>query len=967
MTTSATSTPTNAPTSKKTKTNIDLHNLTSEHCQKFVSRPDLHPLTGKKIKIDGPTYETLRQVCEEQYGISPILSREHCESWVKKPLIDPRTSKEIDMNGPEYRHIQDVCLSKYSLKKDALSLQIHNALMGDPLYTKRLLDSIRDEDVDASSIFRSINTSLHHYNSQNVVYLLEYALHTAKIISLLEPLLAIFATSNDSRIISHIDAIFKYGDKMLIDYIITIIVRAKNETEVTHLVNAYGHHLKKNGYMRALLSQATEQGKHTLVGNLSKDISWQEFHDFIDDMKKRGTEDDKTLMDRVRTYFDAVINVRSNAPEDTVITLIDGMLKYGIVPQWDDLIKRVNTMSAPAQKYRHTWLRVLMYIYLHKNKVVTNKALVDECDEDGEYRRITSLSIPDLIKYIMPHLKVDIDQTIDIVNGAETHTLNMVNIVYAKYDITIASLGEMVFFDKNPHKPPPMPPLLFQLLEFDGPNKTNKVITLPQEILSRDNIVVALQYLLDHDKLLYPILPLVPYLNYQNDVIPAKDKIDFRIAKLYLANNHTFVKVDTPISWLSLTMRLTLLIADMIEPAPKHVTSSLKKTSLTLDSKMFKHYRQEYFNHAVNVFKNIEHIRKSVKKSPKSLSPLSPDTIVKTAATNTISAFVKGNMQKLERYYHDSAQYMIGLPKAKRQSLVDSMSGVIMQGPFSPIKRIGTLLFANEKSSKTVLNMIEVLSRAPRLPLRQSMWRGMTIIPSPSVDQVITQVLPFSTSFLSSFAIGWIHAKRNATCCVFQVRCHTGTVGLFASKVPWLEPWSEKNRSIYNHVFNDEVGPIYHPKVNAQNEYIMAPYRLRIRNIRKKNLRTLLESQKELYETHYQYDAIKRGMKQLESDFTDQDIDVYEVDLEPVSVYAVQLNAAAGDEVWAHFSVHNLYSQTGYIPSQKDNYRSTHTIFFSPEETDPSVVKQIQKGCDAGYGTLTKIIEKGRFVGQHTF
>lgn len=350
----------------------------------------------------------------------------------------------------------------------------------------------------------------------------------------------------------------------------------------------------------------------------------------------------------------------------------------------------------------------------------------------------------------------------------------------------------------------------------------------------------------------------------------------------------------------------------------------------------------------------ISNIPKTVK------AQVEADAAKRKEALKTIASFAKKRVSKLTKYFDDSVAYMDSLPKTIRSTIYRAVTGNIMQGPFSPIKRIGPgLLYAEQANARDVFTMVEVVMRAPRFPMRYTLFRGMALPTKPVPgDTEVFQEIPFSTTFISNYATGWILAKKGSSCCLLEVVCHAGTGGLFLSKLPWLDPWTSINASVFQRIAPDNAKARFHIKVNSQNEFLMQPYRLKVIEVRKKNFKNMLTEQLEKLDTHYEYDASQRGLDSLFKEhehLLDTEIDVYRVQLEPISLYAID--------------IHNRASlQPELFVGQKVDRRYS-TLFYSPEEleNDPKLYARLKEIVDNEKYSYTRIIEKGRYVGPKTF
>jgi predicted flap endonuclease-1-like 5' DNA nuclease len=341
----------------------------------------------------------------------------------------------------------------------------------------------------------------------------------------------------------------------------------------------------------------------------------------------------------------------------------------------------------------------------------------------------------------------------------------------------------------------------------------------------------------------------------------------------------------------------------------------------------------------------------------------------KVSAQKKIAKFVKKRVSSLTKYFEDSIRYMDKLPMDKRRTIYRALNGQIMQGPYSPIKRVDGLLYARADNGEDLLTMLEVVARAPRLPIRYSLYRGMYVNPPPTVGtSAIYQEIPFSTTFLSMYALGWVLAKKNTNCCLFELQCHKGTSGLFLSKLPWMDPWTSANSAIFHRIAPDNVRNKFHIKVNSQNEFLMFPYKLVVVGSRTKNFKSLLDEQIEKVDSHYEFDASQRKLTSLfenNEDLLNKDITIYTLELQPISLYMVELKSISPN--YKHnFQPSRLMSNASQR-QLNDIHEYTH-MFFSPEEMAPGVVQSIESELRASNGpAIVKLVEKGKYVGPKTF
>lgn len=339
----------------------------------------------------------------------------------------------------------------------------------------------------------------------------------------------------------------------------------------------------------------------------------------------------------------------------------------------------------------------------------------------------------------------------------------------------------------------------------------------------------------------------------------------------------------------------------------------------------------------------------------RAVSAISPTQSI--AAKSKIKAFASKRVSALTKFYEDSMEYMMSLSNTEKIALNKALEGRIMQGPFSPIRRVGTLLYTDNVSASVVNNMLKVIAKAPRFPLRYNLYRGFAMDSVPESGTAVYQEIPFSTTFISGYALGWILGKKAAPCCLLEIKCHRGTAGLFLSKLPWEHPWTKTNQDMYSFTKT----PLFHRKPNAQNEFLMFPYRLRIVKKRKRVLRHMFDEHLEKLDTHYEFDALQRpGVVQSlfnkAPNVLDQPIEVYETELEPISLIHVTMKNIA------NFRPDTMFGIPGVDTKTLDYVSKCQHIFLSPEETDPVTVRKIKDLCKAGHGTMTKLIDKGKYL-----
>lgn len=360
-------------------------------------------------------------------------------------------------------------------------------------------------------------------------------------------------------------------------------------------------------------------------------------------------------------------------------------------------------------------------------------------------------------------------------------------------------------------------------------------------------------------------------------------------------------------------------------------------------------------------------IQEEFEKHPTPAELQSPSEETKLLAKKSIARFAQKRVRALRKYYDDSIAYMHDLPQKHRNMIYKALNGQIMQGPFSDgIKRISTLLYAKDIHADILLNIVEIVARAPPLPIRYSLYRGMHMSNPPVINETeIFQEIPFSTTFISNYALGWILAKKAVAlrqelpCCLFELSCHQGTKGLYLSKLPWMDPWTTHNAPIFDRIAPNNIIDKFHIKVNSQNELLMFPYRLKVVGKRTKSFKELLDKQLETLDTHYEFDAAQRNLGSLftyHSDLLEKEVDVYILELQPISLYKIKIHP---DHI-TEFESQKL------VPGASQNVSSPF-IFYSPEEIDLKLQDRLNELEAKGFCEQTKIIEKGRYVGSKTF
>lgn len=90
-------------------------------CAQWRANPTVNPLTGRAIKVDGPTYKKLQKDCigvrspsprsPVKRPVGPLSPRSKCEQWRANPTINPVSRRKIKRNGPVYKALKKECES----------------------------------------------------------------------------------------------------------------------------------------------------------------------------------------------------------------------------------------------------------------------------------------------------------------------------------------------------------------------------------------------------------------------------------------------------------------------------------------------------------------------------------------------------------------------------------------------------------------------------------------------------------------------------------------------------------------------------------------------------------------------------------------------------------------------------------------------------------------------------------------
>lgn len=83
-------------------------------CEMWLKDPLVNPQTGHHIKRNGQTFNKWKQRCKK-LGLraKPLNTKEmtwhKCQEWRRHPDINPETGRKITINGPTYNRIQQQC------------------------------------------------------------------------------------------------------------------------------------------------------------------------------------------------------------------------------------------------------------------------------------------------------------------------------------------------------------------------------------------------------------------------------------------------------------------------------------------------------------------------------------------------------------------------------------------------------------------------------------------------------------------------------------------------------------------------------------------------------------------------------------------------------------------------------------------------------------------------------------------
>ena len=96
--------------------------MNEQQCAQFAGNPGINPLTGRTIKLGGPTFTKLRKQCtlaptmpaqtqQPQPGPPPGTpsGTPDCARFLRDPSTNPSTGRKISTTGPTYRRLAKAC------------------------------------------------------------------------------------------------------------------------------------------------------------------------------------------------------------------------------------------------------------------------------------------------------------------------------------------------------------------------------------------------------------------------------------------------------------------------------------------------------------------------------------------------------------------------------------------------------------------------------------------------------------------------------------------------------------------------------------------------------------------------------------------------------------------------------------------------------------------------------------------
>lgn len=266
-------------------------------------------------------------------------------------------------------------------------------------------------------------------------------------------------------------------------------------------------------------------------------------------------------------------------------------------------------------------------------------------------------------------------------------------------------------------------------------------------------------------------------------------------------------------------------------------------------------------------------------RSPKN-SPAPNVSPVTQSAIKTIQTKYRERMNVMKQFASKTSKYIEELKPDEQESLYRALNAGVMYGNFN---HQPPFFFCTLTTLKLMASILSIIDRAPRLPIAYEVYRGALQTPAPALGSEYSMTLPFSTSLIKMYAFGWTYVSNNEPCCLFKIHCAANTRGILVSKLPWQPVDTPTTSEVFSRLSGTQD---FHTKVNAQNEFLMAPHRIRVTAIRKTRLSHLDDVQKRNYVQHYLLDARRRGFKNktFEAELFQQEINVYECSIEPLDI-----------------------------------------------------------------------------------
>lgn len=195
------------------------------------------------------------------------------------------------------------------------------------------------------------------------------------------------------------------------------------------------------------------------------------------------------------------------------------------------------------------------------------------------------------------------------------------------------------------------------------------------------------------------------------------------------------------------------------------------------------------------------------------------------------------------------------------------------------------------------------------------------------------------------YAVGWIFFQQQKPCCLMRIKCPVGTSGIIVSKPPWEPVTTSYNEEFFKDKDNLRL------KVNAQNEFIMAPCRLKVKSISTMNLGELELTHKKLFYSHYMDNAKRRDLAQpkLTNAKMEENIEIYECIVEPIELIQLKVyNKAAFKDLF-------------------DLDAAENNVIFSPTYIGEEVFKKIKDCCGTNgvNGELLYIWKDNKYIAQN--